>query len=112
MKSPINSSVVIAKLLHSEGWTEYVAACVRHYWKRRICNETDRAKDRIKQLEAAFHDEVSANLTAAQKQIMGKFISLRERMGFDAGFRVGFMTSLYPEVDLDGNETKQEKVLK
>jgi len=92
-----NSSVVIARLLHSEGWTEHVAATCRSYWRRVVANQSDKAQRRIEHIEQAFRETVTASMTATQKQILGKFISLREKAAFDTGFIVGFMTSLYPE---------------
>jgi hypothetical protein len=86
MPKPINSSVVIAKMLDSEGFSDHVANQVERYWMRNICNP--RARKKYRKLDADIA-AMCSKLTDGEKYILGKFIALHKRMSFDTGLRIG-----------------------
>lgn len=84
MSTP-RSSVVIAKLLGSEGFSDHVANMVEKYWLRTIL----RGRGKARNLEKAFSEQVVPKLNDGDKLILGKFISLHKKMSFDVGIRIG-----------------------
>lgn len=88
MSRNIKSSVVIAKLLASEGFSDHVQNLVEKYWLRSICWPGRRKSYRRLDRSLA---ELAAKLTEAEKMILGKFISLHKTMSFDTGMRIGLM---------------------
>ena len=85
--SPLRSSVVIAKLLSSEGFTDHVANEVERYWKH-SSGLTDRQQRKIEQLERDL-SELCANMTTGQRMVLGRFIGLQKKMSFETGLRIG-----------------------
>ena len=82
----MKSSVVIARLLGSEGFSDHVANMVERYWMKNICRPGGRKKYR------KFEKEITvmcSKLTDAEKMILGKFISVHKRMSFDTGLSIG-----------------------
>jgi hypothetical protein len=86
MPSPIRSSVVIAKHLHSEGFSDHVANMVEKYWMRNICHGRHKKRYRKYEKEIAA---MCSKLTDAEKMILGKFIAWHKRMSFDTGLNIG-----------------------
>ena len=80
------SSVVIARFLKSEGFSEHAQNVVEKYWVHNILN--GRAKSRYRKLDVEF-SEIMGKLTDAEKLIVGKWISSHKAMSFDAGLRIG-----------------------
>ncbi len=85
-KNDPRSSVVIAELLGSEGYTEFTHNQVKKYWHNRVMNDRE---GRIARTERAFHETVAPHLTDAQRLVLGKYISVIARMNLDTGLRIG-----------------------
>jgi len=83
----IKSSVVIARLLCSEGFTDHVGNKIEKYWKAQIMR--NQARRRIAKLEREFSEMIQSKMNAKEKLLLGRFISLHKRMSFDTGLRVG-----------------------
>ena len=79
--------MVIARLLNSEGFTDYVANQIERYWKN-SSGLTDRQKQKIRRLEKALSDFMR-DKTEGEKAVIGKFIGLHKKMSFDTGLRMG-----------------------
>lgn len=84
MSKPLRSSVVIAKLLKSEGFSDHVANMVERYWMKNICRGRRKKLNLAKEL-----GQLSLKLTDGEKLILGKFIAWHKRMSFDVGLRIG-----------------------
>lgn len=85
----LRSSVVIAQLLDSEGFSDHVANIVEKYWLKNICKGSMRKRHR------KFEQDITAmcrKLTDGERMILGKFISMHKRMSFDTGLRIGLTT--------------------
>ena len=93
----LNSSLAIAKLLATEGFSDHVASLVaRHALKM----ATPGQRKRYKRNKKLFSEMIQSKLTEADKQILGKFISMKLAMSFDIGLRMGITAFLYmPEKD-------------
>ncbi len=83
----INSAVVVARLLHAEGFSDYVANQVESYW-RRNSGLTEIQKRGIEKLDKGIA-RITAGMSEKDKQILGKFIGLHKHMSFDTGLRIG-----------------------
>ena len=83
----LRSSVVIAKLLDSEGFTDYVANQIEQYW-RHNAGLTERQQQQIVRLEKSLSDFMR-DKTEGEKQVIGRFIGLHKKMSFDTGLRIG-----------------------
>lgn len=81
----IKSSVVIAKLLDSEGFNEHVQNMVERYWLHTV-NAAARKKHRRLDRDIT---EMCKKLTDGEKLILGKFISMHKAMSFQTGLRIG-----------------------
>lgn len=90
-KRPLNSAIVIAKLLDCEGFSDYTANQVERYWKRNEV-KTDRQKRQVERLEQAF-SEWTKDMPADKRLLLGKFIAMHQKMGFDTGVRIGLTCS-------------------
>ena len=82
-----NSAVVIAKLLDTEGFTDYTANRCEAWWLRNRV-KTEGQHRRIEKLEQSF-SEMAAKLTQAEKYLLGKFIGLRMKQSFETGIAIG-----------------------
>lgn len=80
----LHSSVVIAKMLKSEGFSDHVANEVERYWMKNIARGTRRVRNLDKNMS-----EVMKKLDDGEKLIVGKFISMHKRQSFDTGLRIG-----------------------
>ena len=81
----IRSSVVIAKVLDSEGFNEHVQNQVEKYWLH-ISGPAARKKHRRLDRDIA---EMCKKLTDGEKLVLGKFISMHKAMSFQTGLRIG-----------------------
>jgi hypothetical protein len=84
------SSIVIARLLASEGYTPKITKALRHYAKRHFPAATLRKYERVKRSLG----EVTRNLSEGDRLVIGRFIAWQTRMAMDAGLRVGLAASL------------------
>lgn len=80
------SSVIIANLLDSEGFSDHVANSVEQYWMKNICRTP--AKRRVRKLDKEI-TEMCKKFTDAEKLVLGKFIGIHKKMSFDTGLRIG-----------------------
>jgi hypothetical protein len=79
------SSVVIAKLLDSEGFNDHVQNLVEKYWLN-VVSSAARKKHRRLERNIA---EMCKKLDDGEKLILGKFISMHKAMSFQTGLRIG-----------------------
>lgn len=91
-KPKVNSAVVVARLLGTEGFTDHVAAQVKRYWMHRS-GLTDRQRKSIERLKKEF-GEIMHGMTEGQRLIVGKYIGLLMRMQFDTGLKIGIQALL------------------
>lgn len=100
-KNVLNSAISIAKLLNTEGFTDFVAnECERYYRRNSVL--TDRQKKSLAQVERAF-GEMAARLTDTDRIVLGKFIGFQKKLSFDTGLRIGlqvFATKNATDVDI------------
>jgi hypothetical protein len=88
----MNSAVVIARMLGTEGFTDHVAAQVKRYWMHRS-GLTDRQRKSIERLKKEF-GEIMHGMNEGQRLIIGKYIGLLMRMQFDTGLKIGIQALL------------------
>lgn len=86
-KGKLNSAVVIARLLSTEGFSDYTANEVTRYWKHRS-GLTDRQMRQVERLEERV-SEIMARLDVGDNLVIGKFIGLHKKMSFDTGVKIG-----------------------
>lgn len=89
-KPRVNSAVVIARLLGTEGFTDHVAAQVKRYWMHRS-GLTDRQRKSIERLKKEF-GEIMHGLGEGERLIVGKYVGLLMRMQFDTGLKIGIQS--------------------
>lgn len=99
----VNSAAVVANLLSTEGFTPFLANKVKQYWTSQICNP--RAYKRMRHKKQAFSDLVKKKLDAGDRVILGKFVSLVEKMAFDTGIRIG-IAAFMQGVRLEGGDVE------
>lgn len=92
-RSNAQSAICVARLLNTEGFTEYTAGEVKRYALR--SNATTRQRQRYSQVKKAFADMVKEKLNERDKIVMGKFINMLSKMQFDTGIRIGITAFLY-----------------
>lgn len=80
-----NSAVCIARLLSTEGFTDYIGQQVKRYALR---NATDHQRRSFLRTQRRFK-RVMQKLDRDEKKIVGAFIRNLEGMGFDTGLRIG-----------------------
>jgi hypothetical protein len=101
----IRSSVVIAKLLASEGFTDFVGNAVEKYWK--TCVMRNQSRRKIAKLEKEFSEIITGKLDMKERLLLGRFIALHKRMSFDTGLRIGiqaFAVKTDKQVESDERE--------
>lgn len=81
----IRSSVVIAKLLDSEGFNDHVQNMVERYWLHTVHASARKKHRRLERDITAM----CTKLTDGEKLILGKFISMHKAMAFQTGLRIG-----------------------
>lgn len=84
---PLNSAIVIARLLDTEGFTDHTANQIERYW-RRNAGLTERQQQKLQRLESAM-GELASRLSTGDRMVLGKFIGLHKKMSFDTGLRIG-----------------------
>ena len=87
----MNSAVVIAKLLDTEGFTDYTANRCEQWWRKNRV-KTEGQHHRIDKLEKSF-SELAGKLTQSEKYLLGKFIGLRMKQSFETGIAIGLTVS-------------------
>jgi len=92
---PAKSSLSVAKLLDSEGYSDHTANQIRRYWHKN-CVLTERQEKRAAGIHKAFSDHVASKLTESQRLVMGKYIALLNRANFETGLRMGLTVRLFP----------------
>ncbi len=92
MPDAIRSSVVIARLLDSEGFTDHTANQIERYWKK-VARLSPRQQRQILRLEKEIAS-MAAGLTEGQRLAMGRFIGLHKKMSFETGLRIGLTAYL------------------
>lgn len=90
-RHPMNSAVFIGKLLDTEGFSDYTANRVEQWWIRNRV-KTNGQHQRLKKLEESF-SEMCQKMTQAEKYLLGKFIGLKVKQGFEAGIAIGLTVS-------------------
>ena len=83
----VNSAVVIAKLLDTEGFTDFTANRVENWWKHNRV-QTEGQRRRVEKLEAAF-SKFAAELTQQERYLMGRFIGMKAKQNFECGIAIG-----------------------
>lgn len=90
MRHAPSSANVIAKLLATEGFTDYVANGIEQYWRKKS-GLTERQKKQLARLDKEVA-RIMAAVPEGDRQIMGRFIGLHKKMSFDTALRIGLMT--------------------
>jgi hypothetical protein len=83
----VNSAVVIARLLGTEGFTDHLGNQIEKYWRTRS-GLTHRQQRQIEKLDKAVA-EMTAKLDVKERLALGRFIGLHKKMSFDTGLRIG-----------------------
>jgi hypothetical protein len=91
------SSVVLARLLDSEGFTPFTASMVRRYALASLA--TPRQRKRYQSAKRAFSEMAHAKLSEGDRKILGLWISKLLKMSFDSGIRVGLGARLGDPID-------------
>ncbi len=86
-KNQLRSSVIIARLLDSEGFTDFTANQVEKYWRKNI-GGTNRQQNKLKKIDKEL-SEFMRDKTEAERLLIGRFIGLHKKMSFDVGLRIG-----------------------
>lgn len=96
-KSPIRTSATLAKILKTEGWTDHLANEVERYIFG--CVTTERQRRQAERVEAAFKREIVPRLSEGDRMVLGRFLSLKMAVGFDAGLRTGLGARIHQSED-------------
>jgi hypothetical protein len=83
---------VVAQLLGAEGFNSYVAAQVESYEAKRVMSE--REIETFAELREGL-SEIMRTLTPEQTNTVGRFISYKEKMAFDAGLKIGLLKHVH-----------------
>jgi hypothetical protein len=100
-----SSAIIVARLLATEGFTDHTANEVERYWKRRS-GLSPRQHRQIAKLEAEL-SEMTKEMSAAERLVLGRFIGLRMKMAFDTGLKIGlqaFAQRTDKPVEKEGND--------
>lgn len=89
--NPPRSAVSIAKLLGTEGYSDFVHNQVERYWRQIVLHGNGGNVDRV---DAQFSD-IMATLSPEDKKIIGEFITYKSKMNFDTGLRLGVQATLH-----------------
>lgn len=87
------SAVVVAQLLSTEGFTDYTANQVKRYWMASVMDR--RRRGRVENIKRAFSKLVAEKLDEGDRLVLGRFVALMEKMGFDTGLRIGLTAFLH-----------------
>lgn len=88
------SLAIIAQLLGAEGFNEFVAMQVQSYERKRVF--TPRQERRFSELSKAF-GEIVRKLSTGDRAVIGKFFSMKEKMSFDAGLKIGLLKKVFDD---------------
>ena len=81
------SSVVIARLLASQGYDSYVAEQIERY-NRKTSGLSNRQKQALDETAKEL-SEMCKKLTKAERLLLGRFIGYQCRINFDTGLKIG-----------------------
>ena len=87
MSKRVNSAVVIARLLSTEGFSDRVSNHIEKYFKKNS-SLSYRQKKQLDRLEKELSD-MCMKLTEGEKQVLGRFIGLHKKMSFHVGLKIG-----------------------
>jgi len=87
MAKKVKSAVVIARLLGTEGFSDFVANQVEHYWRRRS-GLTARQHRQIERLDQDM-SRIMSEFSDGDRLVVGRFIGLHKKMSFDTGLKIG-----------------------
>ena len=93
MRKAPNSASVLAKLLCTEGFTDYLANGIEQYWRNKS-GLTERQRKQIARLDKEVA-RIMATAAEGDRLIIGRFIGLHKKMSFDTGLRIGLMTLIF-----------------
>lgn len=92
----INSGVVIARMLHTEGFSSRTANAVRKWHRRKLASS--RHRERHAKARRALSEMVKRlNLSDGDRIILGHFIQYETAANFEAGLRIGLTAQMFPE---------------
>jgi len=83
----VRSATTIAKYLHAEGFTDYVANGVESYWRYQAGLNIRRLRQ-LEELEKEL-SRVMQVLPIGDRLIIGRFIGIHKKMSFDTGLTIG-----------------------
>ena len=101
---PVLSLVQIFRTLDVEGLTDNQLNTIKR-WARHNRQQATILQEKIQRQEAKF-SAVMKNLTDAERQSVGKFISIRAKESFEAGLRLGLAGRLLHD-ELEDSYTKE-----
>jgi hypothetical protein len=88
---PTRSLTAIAQLLDCEGWTPYVAQCIRNYHRR----QTELGPISSARKQKAIPSIL--NLPDEERAAVGRWIGCMVKEAFDAGLKLGLMSHVSGE---------------
>ena len=89
-KAGPRSSAVLARLLDAEGFSDHTANQLEGWWLRASVSKDFDEVDRLKR----GISEIAKKLTEPERKVLGHFVGLHMRMGFDTGLRMGLAVRL------------------
>lgn len=81
----MRSSIIVARLLDSEGFTEHTATAIDRFARSQM---TQHQQQRFERLKKAM-SELCQNLSVGDKLAIGRFITIHKEMAFQTGVRIG-----------------------
>lgn len=106
--SCVDSGVIIARMLHTEGFTQKTASRVKNWFKRQTGN-TQRVRRYFENKRAFGELCKRLELSKADRLVIGHFIGQNSAIAFEAGLRIGMTTQLFPASESDVCGTKQKQ---
>lgn len=89
------TSAVLARMLDAEGFSDHVANQVQGYWQRA---NTDKDMAEVERLRLGI-SHLTREMSEADRKLLGQFIGLHLKMGFDSGLRMGLAVRFVREPD-------------
>lgn len=81
------SAVVVAKLLDTEGFTDYTANQAERWWKENRV-KTQRQVRQVASVERAIA-AWAQELPTEKRLLLGKFVGMKCKQGFECGLAIG-----------------------
>ena len=81
------SAVIIARILSTEGFTDYTANLIERYW-RKNSGLSQRQERQIVQLDKKV-SEIMKDMPIENRLVIGRFIGLHKKMSFETGLKIG-----------------------